>query len=265
MAMTALFTRAGTAHGGAVYLTGKGKPAFQRHRTCHRCGGAGGADVWAATGWTCYGCGGTGHKGMETVRLYTEAELAKLNATAGKRAAKKAAVAAELAAAAKAEADAKREGFLAVHGELLAKAEAFKGRNEFITDVLRKAHEKAELTEKQATALAAAIERIAAEDTVKAGSGHVGKVGERITAAVTVERVASYARAAFGFRNSEETVWIVTMRDAAGNAIVSKTPRFHAEKGEKFLLTATVKEHGEYNGEKQTVVMRVKTADLAAE
>ena len=28
--------------------------------TCPRCGGAGGADCWKATGWTCYQCGGEG-------------------------------------------------------------------------------------------------------------------------------------------------------------------------------------------------------------
>ena len=28
--------------------------------TCPRCGGQGGSDAWAYTGWTCYECGGTG-------------------------------------------------------------------------------------------------------------------------------------------------------------------------------------------------------------
>ena len=27
---------------------------------CHKCGGAGGAQAWAYTGWTCYRCGGSG-------------------------------------------------------------------------------------------------------------------------------------------------------------------------------------------------------------
>ena len=47
------------------------------------------------------------------------------------------------------------------------------------------------------------------------------------------------------------------MRDEAGNAIVVKSPSFYGrEKGDAFTLRATVKEHSEYRGEKQTRVER---------
>ena len=41
-----------TDRNGTKYFTGM--------VTCPRCGGAGGADAWKATGWTCYECGGDG-------------------------------------------------------------------------------------------------------------------------------------------------------------------------------------------------------------
>ena len=56
---------------------------------------------------------------------------------------------------------------------------------------------------------------------------------------------------------------IVTMRDANNNAIVSKSKWF-AEEGHKFTIRATVKEHGSYKDERQTVVERVKAFEEAA-
>lgn len=46
-------------------------------------------------------------------------------------------------------------------------------------------------------------------------------------------------------------------REIEGAAIVSKSASFWAEEGEEFVLKGTVKEHGEYKGEAQTIVQRV--------
>lgn len=54
------------------------------------------------------------------------------------------------------------------------------------------------------------------------------------------------------------------MTDGNGHFFVSKTPRFSAERGDKFLLSATIKSHDDYKGLKQTVVERVKDAPLSA-
>src|SRR5262245_18908652 len=123
--MTELFTRHGTAHTGRHATTEKGRPYFTQTKCCSRCGGAGGADKWAHTGWTCFQCGGSGKGGIETVKLYTADQLAKLNATAAKKQAKKQAAFEAKAAAEKAEADARAEAFLAQHGALLDRAEKF--------------------------------------------------------------------------------------------------------------------------------------------
>lgn len=58
--------------------------------TCRRCGGAGGGNQWAYTGYTCYRCGGTGVDPQGTInKVYTPEYQAKLNAAAKARAEKK--------------------------------------------------------------------------------------------------------------------------------------------------------------------------------
>ena len=84
-------------------------------------------------------------------------------------------------------------------------------------------------------------------------SQHLGTVGKRDVFNVEVDRVA-YFESAFGI------VWIVTMRDEAGNAIVSKSTSFRAERGQRLTIKATIKDHGDFRGEKQTVVQRIKVA-----
>ena len=54
--------------------------------TCKRCGGMGGLEQWAYTGWNCYDCGGTGKaRKPEIVKVYTPEYRAKLDEMARKR------------------------------------------------------------------------------------------------------------------------------------------------------------------------------------
>jgi hypothetical protein len=253
---TELFTRSGTAYTGAVVLTANGKPCFTRRKVCGRCGGEGGAAIWNPTGWTCYKCGGRGSTGTETVPLYTGDQLTKLNARKAQADARKATKEAAKAAAAQAAIDAHRADFEIVYGALLATAEPYLARSEFLTDVVGKARAKCALTDKQAAAIETAVARLCEQDTKAAASKFVGKVGERLTLPVTVERVYSFARPGFGFGNRIETVNIVTMRTPEGAAIVVKSPRFYAEKGATITIKGTVKEHATYRDEAQTVLQR---------
>jgi len=102
------------------------------------------------------------------------------------------------------------------------------------------------------------IERIEERTRQIAASAHLGTIGERIEIAVKVDRVSSFTRPRFAARWQNETVWIITMRDKDGHAIVSKSPSFHAEKGEEFTIKAAIKDHSEFNDEKQTIVNRIK-------
>ena len=264
--MEPLFFRHGSAFTGTAQFTAKGQAFIVRPHKCGRCGGLGGGEQWRHTGWTCFQCGGKGDIGTDTVKLFTAEKLAKLNATAAKRAAKKTAQAAAMQAVVAAEAEARRAEFLSAHGALLERAAVFAERNPFVADVLAKAHTKAELTENQETALIAAIARIEASDAKKAASGFIGEVGKRLELTVTAERVTSI-ETQFGVMR------IATMRDAAGNAIVSKgrfvppTAHWTEERGweisaEPFTIKATVKDHTSFRDERQTIVQRV--AEVAA-
>jgi hypothetical protein len=247
------FTREGSAYNGAVARDGNGRPAFSRLRRCGRCGGAGYWSGWP-DGGRCYDCNGKGDLGYEAVRVYGAEELAKLNATRDKRRAKNDAKRAAKIAAAEAEAAAKLADFVAANAEVVAAARKYAEKSAFLADLVAKLEKFGSWSDKQIAAIAKTVGEIAEKEIKMAASGYVGAVGDRIEMKVTVERVASYERRSFG--GYAETVWILTMRDEAGNAIVTKSPRFYGEKGESFVLRATVKEHSEYNTEKQTVVQR---------
>ena len=263
--MEKMFTREGAAHSGAMREVAKGRMGFSRLKTCGRCGGAGGSEAWRFTGWTCFDCGGKGSLGYETVKLYTGAELIKLNATREKKRAKKEAARMAKIAAAEAEAAAKLAGFMAEHGELVLKAKACAGKSGFVSDLVEKLEKYGSWSEKQIAAVAKTVAEITENEIKAAASSWIGKVAERMEMPVTVERVASYVRPSFSGRGME-TVWIVSMRTPEGNAIVVKSPSFYGhKKGESFTLRATVKEHSEYRGEKQTVMMRPAVIEEKAE
>ena len=260
-----LFFRSGTEFTGQP-IDSTGKPFAVVIEPCHRCGGQGGADAWKHTGWKCFRCGGNGKEAAKQVPLFTAEKLAQLNATAAKKAAKKAAVAEAARMKAEAETEARRVVFNTEFGALLTEAEAFQGRSDFIKDVCAKARAKAALTVGQADALRAAIARFQASDAKAAASGHVGSVGERREFTVKLERM---------FRTETQfgSLFIASMRDTAGNAIVAKGSFVPAAAGwnreterwdidpEQFTIKATVKDHGEFRGEKQTIVNRVKEAE----
>lgn len=94
---------------------------------------------------------------------------------------------------------------------------------------------------------------------------YVGKAGEKIQIEVTLEKEARY-ETSYGMMS------LYKFKDANGNILVWKTSTFLCrrkvvdgceysvgiEEGETFTIKATIKEHSEYLGEKQTVLTRVK-------
>ena len=86
--------------------------------TCPRCGGAGGAEQWKATGWTCYECGGKGWVMDSWIERTPEYEL-KLEARR----------------------KAKRAKWEAEHAEEIAKREAYYKELEEKREAERKAKE----------------------------------------------------------------------------------------------------------------------------
>lgn len=167
----------------------------------------------------------------------------------------------EREAAYKATRDARAADFVVTQAALIVRAEPHINNNPFIKDVIEGGQSGRFISEKAIDAVIRVIANIEQRAMWKANSRHVGTVGKRQIFNVTVDRVASYERPSFaGY--GYETVWIITMRDENGNAIVSKTNRFHAERGRKLSIKATIKEHSAYDGEQQTIVQRIALVDV---
>jgi hypothetical protein len=106
-----------------------------------------------------------------------------------------------------------------------------------------------------------AVRRIMAQEADKkaqwaardASSQHIGTVGERITIEAVVTFQTSFENA-FGFTT-------ITGFRSGDNVIIHKgTNPLHREitKGDKVSIKATIKDHGERNGVKQTMISRPK-------
>lgn len=262
MTIEKLFTRSGREETPTGHDE-KGRPFVMSPRSCGRCGGAGRSDRWKFTGLVCFDCNGSGkHKnGPIRERLYTAEEIEKLDARAERARAKRQAAHEAEQARQRAEAAARRDAFRAEHGELLARADAYLAETGeeggFVADVYRRAVDRCELSEEQVSALVRVLDRWDAEKARKAATKHIGTVGERLRQLpVTVSRVSSFERPRFGAEWQTETVWITTMRDAAGNNLVAKG-RYIAREGAAILVTGTVKAHDVYRDEAQTVLQRV--------
>lgn len=251
----ALFDRSGTQR--VPNGTRDGKPVFIYARACNRCGGAGGSERWRHTGFTCFECGGNGKGTPGVSKLYTAEKLAKLNAAQAKRDAKRAAERAAAEAVRAAEREARRETFYATNAEFIAKMNLCKGEfwDRFIADF----HERMQdASPRQMEIVDAEIARM----TARAASAHVGTIGQRVTLRVTTEKVIDITpinqRYGFGRR------YMFLARDERGNRIVYKGSGDFPRAEETGMYKVTVSEHGQYNGENQTVVMRPKLIEITA-
>ena len=212
-----------------------GTKYFSETCQCYKCRGTG-IYEWGAVingqcqySGVCYSCGGTGLVTV-TTKEYTPEHAAKLQAQREKRNAKR--------EAERSEAEAKRK----------AKA-----------DELAKA----------------AAARQAQIDAEKAKSNFVGSVGDKVTLDVTLAFEATYEVSSFsGYGVTEMTVY--GFKDEAGNVFIWKTGSVlcvekevkgrlvfdYAHKGDRVRIKATIKDHSEYKGTKQTVLTRVKLVEF---
>lgn len=154
-----------------------------------------------------------------------------------------------------AERKARAANFAVEQADLVKRAEPFMDNN-FVQDVITRANAGTFISDRALAAVIKVVGELEAQATRRANSKHTGTVGKRQVFTATVVRVASFERPRFNSFGTE-TVWIVSMTDAEGNTLVSKSPAFHAEKGETLTFKATVKAHDEFRGERQTVVQRV--------
>jgi hypothetical protein len=237
---------------GRVERDERGRPFYRYQDRCRRCGGAGGSEKWRHTGLTCYDCAGSGNGRIVAEPLYTLEQLERLNAAAAKRQAKR-------EAAARAAEEARREPFLAwqasrIHvleqirqlapedlaERIFADCAAYRIPAEWLLDVA-----------------VAAILRNGVRADARSASQHVGQVGERLELELTCEKLLDFSERGHG-GYLVRSFYIALMRDGAGNRIVYKGGRPPLGEGEAGKFRATVKDHDERDGEKQTVIERAK-------
>lgn len=95
------------------------------------------------------------------------------------------------------------------------------------------------------------------EQPVVAPSEHIGQVGSRMTFEGMIKSVTTFFRRRVSYYDSG--VGYLTRVSVDGNEVVYFGQL--GEKGATVKFVATVKEHGEYNGRKQTVVSRPKVIE----
>lgn len=212
--------------------------------SCGRCGGAG-HGPWRQDGGICYRCRGLGVEPPRAHRVFDAATLAKLNARAEAKDAARRAKAQAAQAAEAARIAALSDAFETTHPGLIAWARTKHG--DFFASVVDQFHKRGELSPAQIEILA----RIRAEETERPESAHVGEVGDRMQFDLRIKFVRSFD-SQFGI------VYINVCEDSNGNIIVYKGSNCLGEKGANVSVIASISEHGEREGVKQTFIKRPK-------
>jgi hypothetical protein len=101
------------------------------------------------------------------------------------------------------------------------------------------------------------IKNLLKENAPKTKSQHVGNVGDKYEGSVTLVKVHTYET---HFTYYGETNYIYKFKDANGNTIIWKTSCRNLEENKIYRIKGTIKEHSEYNGDKQTVLTRCRIA-----
>lgn len=253
--MTKLFTRSGTEHTGAVSSNDKGQPTYTYDVACTRCCVVNGQRLWimgmennrpySHTGFECWTCRNTGITGTKTARLYTEDQLAKLNATADKRNATKAAKQAEILA----QHQAAQAAFVELHKPFFSALDSLTGEfwTRFRGDIVNRMQTPSERQ-------LALVQGEVAKRQQNASSAHIGAVGDRVEIEGQIERVISMDTH-FGIK------FINIIRCNNGNVVVYRG-NYLGDKGDTVHLMATVVEHGEREGVKQTIIQRPKHLEV---
>jgi|GEM_PF-2891037 len=252
-------TAAGAEYCGDVHSVDlkKGTAQCELPYPCSRCGGQGGGQQWAFTGYVCFECGGHGFRDRtRTCRLYSAARYAKLASARAKRTATldaKRAVAEEARLKQRNEwRDEKIAEFNAAHPGFAERLRLRMEGNTFLADLHRKLTEEYGcLSDAQVEAAEKAIERA----IIAAASSFIdGEIGDRVKIALTVEHII-IPDAESGSLIPPSRTYLC--RDATGNKVVYRgrsdaMPR----KGETSTLVATIKDFSNYKGTKQTTIAR---------
>ncbi len=251
--MTQFFFRSGEIADSLKVQTRQNRHFIVTQDVCQRCGGEGGWRGWP--GYTCFRCCGERFEAPRETPVYDAETLAKLVATQEKRDAKKAAKQAAKIARETEALDAAKAAFETSQPGLIAWAREQK--SDFHQSLVEQFDGRGSLSEAQVSTLLRsrqqASERAAKVAQQAAISDHVGVIGDRHQFALTIRFVK-------GFESAFGMLFIHVMDDQQGNVIVYKGSKELGEKGQSLSLVATVSEHGEREGIKQTIIKRPKVA-----
>lgn len=257
--MEALYTRAGEAVTGDIEGLDS-RPYITVPKPCDRCHVIDGRRVWlmgiengrpySRTGFDCWTCGNSGVRGWRKERLFTQAQLARLNKSAETRAANRAVR--ELAEQQRvaAERQAKEAAYRAENAEFLAQIATLctgDGSNfwdRMAGDLLASFRSP---SERQIECVKGEI----AKRAQNASSGFVGAVGDKVTLELTVERVIR-------LESFYGVTWMTIARTPEGNVIVYRGQSDLGQQGDTVTVKATIKEHTFWQGVKQTIIQRPK-------
>ena len=205
-----------------------------------------GCDCVAKTGW--------GIEGFEKVR----ADHTRARRQAGvqsRRAARQAQVAAERAQR-QADRIEATQAWRDANSAVVARLTAYEGSNEFLRSFTATLAQWGALTQRQLEAVESCFAVIDRTEAARANSQHVGNVGDKVTLTITVERII-VLESQFG------TTFITLARDEQGNTIFYKGRVDIGSKGDTSTIKASIKDHTEYSGVKQTVIQRPKLVEVA--
>ncbi len=139
--------------------------------------------------------------------------------------------------------------------------------DDFIGSVAKAFDTYGKLTPNQSAAVLRGIDARAArraewEDkqaALNATRKHVGEVGKRMELTLTVKKIVEFE--VLGFSGYHEVSYIYIMEDAEQNVVIYKgtgAAFSDVEEGEVYTFAAGIKEHGVYNGVKQTQIQPPK-------
>jgi nucleoid-associated protein YgaU len=202
-----------------------GTKYYEGYVPCSRCGGAGGSDAWAYTGWTCYKCGGSG-KEWDSWKEYTPEYEAKLEARR----------------------EARRQKYLEEHKAEIEAREAEKKRQQEEAEAQRLAEEARIKAEK---ALSNLIGKVG--DKIDTTATYIKTAWFEIPSFKGYGTDTMYIHT---FKIGNDTVvWKTTATLGRWN---DKDEWESYEEGQEVHLKGTIKELNEYKDEKQTVLTRCR-------
>jgi len=154
-----------------------------------------------------------------------------------------------------------QENFVKDNAELIENLQKYSETNYFLKNLLFNFNKYGSLTEKQVSAAVIAIDKMKMELNKKP-SEHVGNIDQRTTFTLTVKNVIPFEGIDY-YTRRPCTQYITILEDESYNVFVYKS--FLEKKGTVLEVTATVKDHTEYKGVKQTIIQRPKVVKIIKE